>query len=476
MGGRVDAGPTPSVDPNSKNKKATAAAGKKVSQQLKASQGQIKQFGSNMKGLQSPLLQANNQNYTNLTGGFETQRTAIEAFKAPFEGGNTAKTEFKLDPSVQGFNLEEAQKVFSGSALAYTDVLNNSNLDEAGNVDTAKGLGDNTSDFLKKASNYADESGNKAISSLTKIATATGMIWTGGFTFGATTLAAIPIMLDGISDGTQAFSNYSQAQNQSNQADSTSDTAYTDYSNAGAKLADIGSNFEQLKSLKDTFGNSVLPTLADAAEKNQDLVTKASSLGANVQAPENQANLAGTELGNSIFTPPPPNVADASWATPATGAAPTTALGVSPAGVNTTQANGQPKDLTEKERRVVELYEQAPTWTNSANAQAQDALGSAPPDLDTAPIAQTAKVEDPTKNQGLTALYKSLKEKEQQAQAQNKGVNALGTNANPLAPQEPLVNPADPNAVAQAPQDPAQRSLIIPSFAPKAPALQPALV
>jgi hypothetical protein len=310
-----------------------------------------------------------------------------------------------------------------------------------------------------------------------------------------TILPAIALAGAGTLEITQGGQEVFKGQETSENAENTGENATATYTATAEDLKNNSTNLEQLNTFYTGVNNSVFPTLADAESKNQKLFALGDSLGANVQAPENPASPAGASNGMAPTTPatntgfvapsatPAFNLSDASWATPVTpltGASTPTiqALGVSPlAGGNSQEANAQAGGLTAEEKQFMTAFQANRGIVDSANGEAERAKASAPQGFNK-DIPTT--VADASQSQGLQELYARLQAKEQEAQKQNNGLQVpkLGQNApqNALAPQEPLVNPVDPNAVAQAPQDLAQRSLIIPSFAPKAPALQPALV
>jgi hypothetical protein len=521
-GGGIDAnGVTPT---DSKGKKQAVRNGRATLAKAKQSTPQIKQSKANIQGLQPTVTQANTANFRFLTNLQLVQMDAIQGFQASLGGATAPKTEFKLDSSVPAFNLEAAQETLKAGAFDFTNTLQATSNDAKAKAENANNDGNNAFSVLGEALGSFDGGLGSIGTGGVQIATGIGMLSTSGFTFGLSAIPAIAMIAKGGVDVAQGFGEVTQGQGKSQEAETTGEGATQTYERAAQTLGETGANLGQLESFYTSLNTQAFPVLNQAQASNDQLLSLGSQLGATVEVlPASPATPAGTGAGNANpiaqATPatntgfvapsatPAFNLSDASWATPvtpSTGASTPTiqALGVPPlAGGNSQEANAQAGGLTAEEKQFMTAFEGNAGVVNSANAQAQGALGSAPTGFDTASLASQTTVADASQSQGLQELYTRLQAKEQQAQAQkqNNGLQVpqLGQNAqnavapqgqvdpnavaqapqdqnaqNPLAPQGQV----DPNAVAQAPQDPAQRSLIIPSFAPKATALQPALV
>lgn len=489
---------------NNNNKNQALRNGRATLAKAKQSTPEIKQTKAKIEGLQSPVTQANTGNFTSLTNFQLAQSEAIQGFQASLGGATTPKAEFKLDSSVPAFNLEAAQETLKAGAFDFTNTLQASSNDATGSANDANSAGNEALSALGEASELLGGGLGSIGSGGVQIATGIGMLSTSGFTFGLSSIPAIAMIAKGGMEVTQGFMETTQGQNESVKAETKGDGSYQKAQRTAQTLGETGANLEQLKSFY-TGINPVFGTLQTAQAQNDQLLSLGSQLGANVETPASPSNPAGAFNGvapttpNTGFTATPPafNVADKSWATPATpvtgatalGSTAPTALGTLPlAGGNSTQANAQAGGLTAEEKQFMTAFEGNSTVVNDANAQAQGALGTAPTGFDTASLASQTTLADASQSQGLQALYTSLKAKEQQAQAQKDGqpkLPQLGANTqNAVAPQEPLVNPADPNApeaTAQNPQDPnapqtpestAQAPqaprLTIPNFAPVA--------
>jgi len=512
-GGQVDTGGVSPVVGN--NKGQAISGGKSNLAKVKRSTPQIQRAKAELQRLQSPVKQANTQNSASVTDFRLAQDDAIKGFQASLGNVEVPITAFKSDSSVSTFNLAAAQGALKTSVFDFTtDTLTPANLHAKGSTEIANSEGNNALSSLGEAMGSFDgglgdmASGAGLVTS--GIATAAAVGWTG---FGLA--PALAQIAGGVAKIGSGFMGAGEGQDQSAEAEQKGTEATAQYTSTAEALKKNDAAIAQLKNFYEGANNQAFPVLAQAQRGNDNLVAEAALLGANVQAPATPANPAdpspAVASNGTPTVPAPANVADASWATPtsppptgdtaqAGGSTAPTALGVQAplAGGNTAPEPPQAGGLTDAEKRWMSMFEKAPSEVASANAQATTALSSAPQGLDTAPIAQTAKVEDASQFPPLQDLYARLKEKEAQAQAQAQAKNqqpqGLGT-----AFIGNGVNPQDPTVVAQAPQDPnapqAQgqqappatpatpastataptRTLTIPNFAPVAPIQQPAV-
>jgi hypothetical protein len=471
--------------PNSPNSKA---AGKASLQWAKQNQPKTEASAKQAGIFQTQSAERNQSNATFLSAFQQKQLTNIEAIQASgsnsFASASTGESpvlsqrpmgelggrgpdivdqegkgtriSFDGSSSLPAFDLKTAQATFSNGALDFTNGLKDSSIETKAAVDNATDLGVNTGDALQTAGGLFEESGSDLL-------TGAGMIITGLSTSGFFGLG-LPLVLAG---GAQVFSGGNKMMNgqqKSETADNTANQSYDTAMSAFNKLNDTDGKINTFKGFQDTINNSVFPTLWKAQGQNDTLVSLASQIDPSIQAPAtlaNPADPAGASNGMAPTTPATtaPPFASSSWAIPATnalGSTATTALGVSPAGVNTTQATPQAVGLNAEETAFMTAFARNSDIVNTANGELQSVVSSeAPTGFNTAGLASQT-VTDASQSQGLQELYARLQAKEEEAQAQKGGqanVPQLGQNAqNALAPQEPLVNPADPNAVAQAPQ------------------------
>lgn len=509
-GGQVDTGGVSPVVGN--NKGQAISGGKSNLAKVKRSTPQIQRAKAELQRLQSPVKQANTQNSASVTDFRLAQDDAIKGFQASLGNVEVPITAFKSDSSVSTFNLAAAQGALKTSAFDFTtDTLTPASLDAKDSTEIANSEGNNALSSLGEAMGSFDgglgdmASGAGLVTS--GIATAAAVGWTG---FGLA--PALAQIAGGVAKIGSGFMGAGEGQDQSAEAEQTGTEATAQYTSTAEALKKNDAAIAQLKNFYEGANNQAFPVLAQAQRGNDNLVAEAALLGANVQAPVTPANPAdpspAVASNGTPTVPAPANVADASWTTPATtttgdiaqagGSTAPTVLGLQPplAGGNTAQATPQAGGLTDVEKRWMSMFEKAPSEVAWANAQATTALSSAPQGLDTAPIAQTAKVEDASQFPPLQDLYARLKEKEAQAQAQAKNQQPQGLGTAFIGNG---VNPQDPTVVAQAPQDPnapqAQgqqapggtpatpastataptRTLTIPNFAPVAPIQQPAV-
>jgi hypothetical protein len=494
---KVTSGPkvnTTGVAPvETNNKKAALNNGKKTLNQAKQSTPAIKANQQKINELKPFVGNADGQNYSILRTAFEQTNSDISGFQASLGNGGSSEAGFKFDGgTTPAFDFGKAQESLNTSAFQFSDTLLGSTETAKSETETAKSLGSDASDALSQA-------GDMLGGGLGGIATGSGLVTTGITTLVATgwtgfgSIAAAAQIGTGVMQIGGGFMEVTRGQQESQNAETTGENATQNYELAAQKLGETGANLDQLEEFYKSINAQAFPVLNQAQRGNDNLFTLGASLGANVPAPATSA---------------PSSVADASWTTPATtttgdiaqagGSTAPTALGVQAplAGGNTAPEPPQAGGLTDAEKRWMSMFEKAPSEVASANAQATTALSSAPQGLDTAPIAQTAKVEDASQFPPLQDLYARLKEKEAQAQAQAKNQQPQGLGTAFIGNG---VNPQDPTVVAQAPQDPnapqAQgqqapggtpatpastataptRTLTIPNFAPVAPIQQPAV-